>query len=167
MTVTERTEPTRDTDSTADAGRRRPKVAKDRSRLARRRVAVRLAYRQVRHTKLSSLLIVLLIALPIAGMAGVAVFVDSSVGTPEERLRVELGQMEGWVQPMGVPDAGFWQAPADPWQNGYPSNDDGSWEQPEGEPPADPIAALPTGTETVALVFPRDQRVADVPVGRP
>lgn len=155
MTVAERTGPPAgadpETGSRVDAGRRRPAKTKDRSRLARRRVAVRLAYRQVRRTWASSLLIVLLIALPIAGMAGVAVFVDSSTATPEDRLTVQLGQMEAWVQPMGVPDAGFWQAPDDPWWNGYPITADGSWQEPEGEPLDDPTEALPAGTETVAL----------------
>lgn len=140
-----------DADPRVDAGRRRPAKTKDRSRLARRRVAVRLASRQVRRTWVSSLLIVLLIALPIAGMAGVAVFVDSSVATPDERVSVELGEMNAWVEPMGVPDPGFWQAPDDPWMNGYPSSDDGGWEEPDGAPLSDPIAVLPAGTETVAV----------------
>jgi hypothetical protein len=115
-------------------------------------VAVRLARRQVRRTWVSSLLIMTLVALPIAAMAGAAVFVDSMIGTPEERADVELGRMAAWVQPAGVPDAGFWQAPGEPFWNGYPARADGSSvEQPAGEIPADPLAALPAGAETVPI----------------
>lgn len=128
----------------------RPK--KDTSRVARWRVAVRLARRQVRRTWVSSLLVATLVALPIAGMTGAAVFVDSMMGTPAEKADVALGEMAAWVQPAGVPDAGFWQVPSEPSWNGYPPKPDGTYvEQPEGEIPADPLAALPPGTETVAI----------------
>lgn len=122
------------------------------SRWARWRVAARLARRQVRRTWVSSLLIATLVALPIAGMVGAAVFVDSMIGTPSERADVALGRMQAWVAPAGVPDAGFWQMPSEPHWNGYPLDADGSSvEQPEGEIPADPLAALPAGTETVYI----------------
>lgn len=122
------------------------------SRWARWRVAVRLARRQVRRTWVSSLLIATLVALPIAGMAGAAIFVDSMVGTPSERADVALGRMQAWVAPAGVPDAGFWQMPSEPHWNGYPLDASGSSvEQPEGEIPADPLSALPAGTETVYI----------------
>lgn len=119
---------------------------------ARWRVASRLARRQVARTRLSSLLVVVLVALPIAGMAGFAVWSDSSLGTPAERVRVELGQTEAWVQPGGVPDAGFWQVPEQPSWNGYPVGADGAWTQPEGSPPSDPAEALPAGTRTIEIV---------------
>lgn len=122
------------------------------SRWARWRVAVRLARRQVRRTWVSSLLIMTLVALPIAAMAGAAIFVDSMIGTPEERADVELGRMAAWVQPAGVAGAGFWQAPGEPFWNGYPRDaDGGGGEQPEGEIPTDPLDALPAGTETVPI----------------
>ena len=121
------------------------------SRAVRWRVAVRLARRQVRRTWASSLLILALIALPIAGMAGAAVFADSMMGTAEERADVELGQMTAWVQPAGVPGAGLWQAPSEPFWSGYPAEGDGSRPVPEGEIPTDPISALPGGTETVRI----------------
>ncbi|MFT4215203.1 MAG: ABC transporter permease [Microbacterium sp.] len=129
------------------------------SRAARWRVAVRLARRQVRRTWVSSLLIVALVALPIAGMTGLAVFVDSMIGTSAEKTTAELGQMQAWVQPGGVPDAGFWQAPNEIYWTGYAT----SYEPPEGEIPTSPIAALPPGTETIPVS--RDQERIETVAG--
>lgn len=121
------------------------------SRTARWRVAVKLARRQVRRTWVSSLLIVALIVLPITAMAATAVFVNSMMGTTEEKITADLGQMQAWVIPAGVPGAGFWQVPDNAYDSGYPGDSDGSSTQPAGEIPADPIAALPAGTETIML----------------
>ncbi|WP_394289031.1 FtsX-like permease family protein [Microbacterium sp.] len=120
-----------------------------RSRSARFRVSARIARRQVRRTWVSSLLIMTLIALPIAGMAGVAVYVASMIGSTEERVAVELGRMEAWVQPAGVPGEDFWQVPDQVWWTGYGT--DMSSEVPEGAIPADPISALPAGTEVIPI----------------
>jgi hypothetical protein len=114
-------------------------------------VATRLAQRQVRRTKLSSLLIVTLVALPIAAMTSYGVFAASTLGTPEDKVRVELGEMQAWVAPAGVPGEGFWQAPTQPQWTGYPVNDDGAWQVPEGSIPDDPASALPDGTETILV----------------
>jgi len=121
------------------------------SRIARWRVSVRLAWRQVRRTWVSSLLILLLIALPIAGMSAVAVYVASMFGTVAEKADAELGRMQAWIRPAGIPGAGMWQVPDNAHWTGYPANADGSWSEPEGEIPADPLGALPPGTETVQL----------------
>lgn len=140
------------TDSVGTEPRARKRPAKESSRAARWRVAARLARRQVRRTWVSSALIATLVALPIAGMAGAAIFVDSLSGTPTERADVTLGRMQAWVAPAGVPDAGFWQMPSEPHWNGYPLDASGSSvDQPEGEIPADPLSALPAGTETVYI----------------
>lgn len=122
-----------------------------RAHARRSRVAVRLAQRQVRRTWASSLLIVALVALPIAAMAGAAVYVASLLATPQERVTAELGRMQAWVQAVGVPDAGMWQNPEDPWWNGYPFDSDGNPTTPEGEVATDPFDALPAGTETIAV----------------
>ncbi|CAN7408488.1 ABC transporter permease [Microbacterium sp. LjRoot45] len=119
------------------------------SRWSRWRVAVRLARRQVRRTWVSSLLIATLVALPIAGLAGAAVFVDSMMGSPEEKASVELGRMQAWVQPVGVPGAGMWQMPTEPQWTGYAAQGEAGWVEPEGEIPTDPFDALPAGTESV------------------
>ena len=126
----------------ADAGARRRAERPTPSRTARVRVAVRIARRQVRRAWVSSLLIMTLIALPIAGMAGVAVYVASMIATPAERVAVQLGEMQGWVEPIGVPDAGFWQAPDEPYSYGYGTGPEWTSEA-EGEPLSDPTSALP------------------------
>jgi MFS family permease len=99
----------------------------------------------------SSLLILALIALPITGLAAASVFVDSMMGTPAEKADVELGRTAAWVRPGGVPGSGLWQMPSEPYWNGYAVNEDGGWTEPTGEVPADPLSALPPGTETIAV----------------
>ncbi len=123
----------------------------DTSRASRWRVALRLAQRQVRRTRASSLLVMLLVGLPIAGMSGAAVYVDSLVATPEERVRAELGAMQAWVDPVGVPGAGLWQDPVYPLSHGYPVEEDGSMRVPEGEDRTDIDGALPDGTQAIPL----------------
>jgi hypothetical protein len=119
---------------------------------SRWRVAARLARRQVLRARGASALIVALIALPIAAMSAYAVYAMSSVGTPEEQIAVELGGMQAWVAPVGVPDAGFWQAPTHPDWHGYPATEDGSWELPaDAVPLGDPRGSLPDGTEVIEL----------------
>ncbi len=118
---------------------------------ARWRVAARLARRQLRRTRVSSLLVATLVALPIAGMTAFIVFAASQLPTPYEKVRVELGQMQAWIAPLGIPGEGFWQAPAQPAMNGYPIDADGSMTIPAGAPLDDPTASLPTGTETILI----------------
>lgn len=118
---------------------------------ARWRVAVRLARRQVRRAWVSSLLVATLVALPIAGMTAFLVYSMSLVATPEERTAVELGQMQAWVKPAGVPGHGFWQVPSEPEWTGYPSDDDGAMTIPDGAALDDPSELLPTGTEIIPV----------------
>ncbi|MGM7678159.1 FtsX-like permease family protein [Microbacterium sp. A94] len=120
------------------------------SAAARWRVASRLAHRQVRRTISSSVLIATLIALPIAGMAAFSIVMWSATSTPEEAVKAELGEMQAWVQPVGVPGTGFWQAPAEPGWNGY-SFENNQMTMPEGDPLSDPLTALPAGTESIAV----------------
>ncbi|WP_405371854.1 MULTISPECIES: FtsX-like permease family protein [unclassified Microbacterium] len=136
----------------ARATRHRPKP----SRTARWRVSVRIARRQVRRTWVSSLLIMALIALPIAGMSGVAVVASSSFGTPAERADVELGEMAGWVMPMAPAGEGFWQAPDDPWMSGFGDSWGGMVPVGDGLP-TDPGVALPAGAETIPISSGRER----------
>lgn len=131
--------------STDAASRRRPTV------WGRWRVAARLARRQVGRAWASSALVVTLVALPIAGMSGFVVYSASLMPTPEEEVTAELGQMEAWVEPVGVPDAGFWQVPIEPTWYGYAIDADGVMTVPQGAPLEDPTEVLPAGTEVVAL----------------
>lgn len=138
----------------ADAGARRRVERPKPSRTARTRVSVRIARRQVRRTWVSSLLIMSLIALPIAGMAGVAVYVASMMPTVDERLSADLGRMEAWVAPLGAADAGFWQAPTDPYSFGY--GDD--WANGDEEvTTVDPVSVLPAGAEVVKVSSGRER----------
>ncbi|MCP2637479.1 ABC transporter permease [Microbacterium sp. HD4P20] len=129
----------------ADAGSRRG------GGWSRWRVAARLARRQVRRARASSALVATLVGLPIAGMAGFVVYSASLMPTPEEEVAAELGQMEAWIEPAGVPNAGFWQVPIEPAWTGYATTDDGVMSIPEGEPLEDPTAILPAGTEVLTL----------------
>ncbi|MFJ6653222.1 FtsX-like permease family protein [Microbacterium sp. NPDC091313] len=108
-----------------------------------------MARRQVLRTKLSSLLVIVLVALPIAAMSAFAVFSASSVPNAAERVIVDLGRTQAWIAPGGVPGAGLWQAPTEPAWTGYPLNTDGTYAPPVGSPPADPTQALPKGTRTI------------------
>lgn len=118
---------------------------------ARWRVTSRLARRQLRRAWVSSLLVTTLVALPIAVMTAFLVYSASMIGTPAEKTTAELGRMQAWIAPVGVPGEGFWQAPTEPEWNGYPIADDGSMSVPEGAPVDDPTALLPAGTDTVVL----------------
>jgi len=145
----------------ADAGERRRVERPRPSRTARIRVSARIARRQVRRAWVSSLLIMSLIALPIAGMAGVAVVVSSTFATPAERVTVELGRMSAWVEPLWSAESGFWQKPDDPYEFGNSSQWGGSDGSSEPELSADPRTALPPGTEIVP-VSSGDERIETV-----
>ncbi|MDR7189147.1 MFS family permease [Microbacterium sp. BE35] len=121
------------------------------SRAARWRVAVRMAQRQLRRAWVSSVLVTTLVALPIAGMTGFLIFTASAIASPEERTAAELGDMEAWIAPSGVPGAGFWQVPTEPEWNGYPIDADGVMTMPDGEPLDDPTGLLAAGTEVLPV----------------
>ncbi|PRB19268.1 FtsX-like permease family protein [Microbacterium sp. MYb62] len=135
----------------APTSRRRTTPPPPRREGARARwlVAGRLARRQLRRTLLSSVLIGVLIMLPIAAMTAYTIVATSTIGTAAERVRVELGRTEAWIAVRGLPDSGFWQAPAEPEWNGYPSS---ATAAPEGTPIDDPTGLLPAGTETIRVV---------------
>lgn len=97
-------------------------------------------------------MIATLVALPIAGMTAAAVVMWSTMPTPSEQVQAELGQMEGWVQPVSVPDSEFWQAPTQPEWNGYAVAPDGQMVVPEGEPLDTPTVALGPDVETVPVL---------------
>ncbi|MDL9980362.1 FtsX-like permease family protein [Microbacterium sp. ASV49] len=118
---------------------------------ARWRVAARLARRQVWRTKLSSLLVLTLVALPIAAITTYLVVAMSSMPTPQEKTAVELGRMQAWIAAVSVPGEGCWQVPDDPTTNGYPTDASGGYTFPDGAPLSDPTTLLPAGTDTVEL----------------
>ncbi|MDY0909041.1 FtsX-like permease family protein [Microbacterium sp. CFBP9034] len=85
-----------------------------RSRGTRLRADVRLARRQVWRTKGSSALVVALVALPVAGLAGGATLWQSHQPTPEQAVTLALGAHESWIEIIGGPDPSRWQAIDEP-----------------------------------------------------
>lgn len=75
------------------------------------RVALRLARRDIARHKGRSLLIVLLIMLPVAGMTGAATLYQSSQRTPDEIVRYELGSTQARFSALPVPSADSLQDP--------------------------------------------------------
>ena len=117
--------------------------------LARWRASARLALRQLRRAPLAAVLIGALIMLPVAGMTAFAIIGSSMIPHPEEKATVELGQMQAWVEVEGAPDPSLVQSPTDPEGYGYTVHDEHSA---AGAPPADPMTALPAGTEALRVV---------------
>lgn len=75
------------------------------------RVALRMARRDIRRHRGRSLLIVLLIMLPVAGMTGAATLYQSSQRTPEEIVRYELGNTQARFSVLPVPNGESLQDP--------------------------------------------------------
>lgn len=75
------------------------------------RVALRLARRDMARHKGRSLLIILLIMLPVAGMTGAVTLYQSSQRTPEEIVRYELGTTQARFSALPVPSADSLQDP--------------------------------------------------------
>ena len=75
------------------------------------RVALRLARRDIGRHKGRSLLIILLIMLPVAGMTGAVTLYQSSQRTPEEIVRYELGTTQARFSALPVPSADSLQDP--------------------------------------------------------
>ncbi|MBC7762239.1 MAG: ABC transporter permease [Candidatus Saccharibacteria bacterium] len=122
---------------------------KRRGLLARLRIAVTIARRSSLRSVGTSALIISLIALPIAGMAGVIVVAASMQPTVGERIDDQLGKSQGMLRtvvPAGMPirqnpfntDAWILKSPNQNWTT---------------NPPTDPVDVLPTGTR-VLPIFP-------------
>ncbi|WP_455836768.1 hypothetical protein [Pseudarthrobacter siccitolerans] len=75
------------------------------------RVALRVARRDIRRHKGRSLLIILLIMLPVAGMTGAATLFQSAQRTPQEIVRYELGQTQARYSTLHAPNADSVQDP--------------------------------------------------------
>ena len=118
-----------------------------RGRLARLRIAVTIARRSSLRSVGTSALIVSLIALPIAGIAGVLVVASSMQPTVGERLDYQLGNNQALLRtvvPAGYP---IEQNPfnADAW---FPKSDSQEWPT---NPLTSPVDVLPTGTRILPI----------------
>jgi putative ABC transport system permease protein len=109
------------------------------------RVALRMARRDINRHKGRSLLIILLIMLPVAGMTGAATLYQSTQRTAEEVVSYELGQTQARFAALPVPNADSVQDPLnDTRVASSTGNHDPSFV------PADPAELLPPGYEVLA-----------------
>ncbi|MBD3943272.1 FtsX-like permease family protein [Microbacterium sp. NEAU-LLC] len=118
---------------------------------ARWRVALRLARRQAWHARGSSTLVMLLIALPVLGMTGGAVFWQSHVPSPQQSATLELGRNETWLTVVGGPDPSRTQSVDQPWDNSVSTDGAGQPINPQLPAPDDAGAVLPAGASTIEV----------------
>ncbi|WP_255482278.1 hypothetical protein [Pseudarthrobacter sp. NBSH8] len=125
-------------------------------------VAVRMARRDIRRHKGRSLLIILLIMLPLAGMAGAAALVQSTQETAAERVQYQLGATQARFRPMPMANGVMVQDPVEELQittNNWDTNPDFT--------PADPQDAIPAGYDVLTestLDLTAESGAADVRV---
>ncbi|MFP5313406.1 MAG: FtsX-like permease family protein, partial [Actinomycetes bacterium] len=107
-------------------------------------VALRLARRDIARNRGRSLLIILLIMLPVAGMTGAATLYQSSQRTPEEIVRYELGNTQARFSILPVPSADSLQ---DPSNDALVASSSGRVDP--GFRPSDPLDVLPAGYDVL------------------
>ncbi len=129
----------------------------------RLRVDLRLARRQAARAWGSSLLVVALVAMPMALLTGGAIFGFSRLATPEQKITAELGHSDAWLQVVGGPDPSRWQNVADPWWNSVERDDDNVPVNPELPPIDDVTGLLPPGTRVIEIALAA--MVAETPGG--
>ncbi|TQJ39728.1 putative ABC transport system permease protein [Arthrobacter sp. SLBN-112] len=108
------------------------------------RVALRLARRDIARHRGRSLLIVLLIMLPVAGMTGAATLYQSSQRTPGEIVSYELGNTQARFSVLPVPSADSFQ---DPLNDGVVASSTGRFD-PDFQR-TDPFDAIPAGYDVL------------------
>jgi len=124
------------------------------SRRAHPGLTARLAWRQLLRTKGSSLLVIALIAVPVAAAVAAVTFAESRIPTPEQETTLELGSTQSWIQIAGGPDPSRTQPVDAPYAAEIAVTDDGLPENPQLEPPASlSDAHLPPRTESIALAL--------------
>ncbi|MET3175872.1 UNVERIFIED_ORG: hypothetical protein ABIB52_003741 [Arthrobacter sp. UYCu721] len=126
------------------------------------RVAVRMARRDIGRHKGRSLLIILLIMLPVAGMAGAATLVQSTQEAAAERVQYELGTTQARFRPMPTANGVMVQDPVEELR--ITTN---NWDSTPGFTPTDPEDALPAGYDVLTestLDLTAESGAADVRV---
>lgn len=78
-----------------------PLQAPERRSFARWRIALRMSLRQALRSRPSTLLVVLLVALPMAAVSGTAVYAASLMPSAAQRADAQLGEADAWLQPTG------------------------------------------------------------------
>jgi putative ABC transport system permease protein len=110
------------------------------------RVALRTARRDIRRHKGRSLLIILLIMLPVAGMTGAATLFQSTQRTPAEIVEFQLGKTQARFSTLAAPNADSVQ---DPLNDAMVASSSGRHDP--DFMPADPQDVLPPGYEVLPL----------------
>lgn len=122
-------------------------MARRRERAARPRVGllVRLAWRIARHASLRSALIVLLIAVPTFGLAGVATVATSMIPTANESATAELGGTQAHLTVVSPPDPTLVQSPNSSLDFRWATDEKGPTHHDESAPLVSPYSYLPAG----------------------
>jgi putative ABC transport system permease protein len=115
-------------------------------RRGRFRVALRVARRDIGRHKGRSLLIILLIMVPVAGMTGAATLFQSTQRTPDEIVEYELGRTQARFGTLPTPNAGSIQ---DPLNDAMVASSTGVHDP--GFVSANPQDLLPPGYEVLPL----------------
>jgi putative ABC transport system permease protein len=130
-----------------------------RSRIAPFRAALRFARRDAWAAKGRSALIIAMVAIPVAGLSGVALVGLSMVPTVDETVAVELGQADARINMISSPDPSMIQSPTRPdWHQveldsaGVPVNSRVDAQL------VDPVTFVPANSTVIAL------RSADVTI---
>ncbi|WP_426989660.1 hypothetical protein [Pseudarthrobacter sp. Y6] len=126
------------------------------------RVAVRMARRDIRRHKGRSLLIILLIMLPVAGMAGAVTLIQSTQETAAESVQYQLGTTQARFRPMPMANGVMVQDPVEELR--ITTSD---WDTNPGFTPADPRDAIPAGYDVLTestLDLTAESGAADVRV---
>ena len=122
-------------------------MAGRRKRAARPRLGLllRLAWRLARHASLRSALIVLLIAVPTFGLAGVATVATSMIPTQDESATAELGATQAHLTVVSPPDPTLVQSPNNSAHYQWDSDEKGPTHHDESAPLVSPYSYLPAG----------------------
>ena len=118
---------------------------------SRLRVELRLARRQAARAWGSSLLVVALVAMPMALLSGGVIFAFSRFATPDQRVASELGQSDAWLQIVSGPDPSLFQNSNDPWSYDLDRDDEGNPVNPALPPIDDVTSLLPAGTRVIDI----------------
>ncbi|MGO4679871.1 FtsX-like permease family protein [Microbacterium sp. 2MCAF23] len=97
--------------------------------------------------KSSSILVALLVALPVAGLFGAAVFMESRTPTPEEAVTLRLGQTQSLIVPISPLPDGYRQAIDEPSM----SHSDGTGTPPADPPPTEISSRVPAGAHVIPI----------------
>ncbi|WP_375400796.1 FtsX-like permease family protein [uncultured Amnibacterium sp.] len=122
-------------------------MASRRDRAARPRLGLllRLAWRIARHASLRSALIVLLIAVPTFGLAGVATVATSMIPTANESATAELGGTQAHLTVVSPPDTTLVQSPNNSSNFRWATDEKGPTHHDESAPLVSPYSYLPAG----------------------